>query len=267
MLGVLAAQIEHHRPDVILTYCIEEIPIRFWQQMKRHYGILVGQIAAPLSEQADLSCFDLLLSSLPNYVERFRRAGRQSELFRLGFDPLVLDKIGNAPATIDVSFVGSLTRAHEGRVRWLEHLCRQLGVKVWGQGVEQLPSDSAIRKNWQGTAWGADMFRILRQSKMTLNYHIGIAGPYANNMRLYEATGVGTLLITDEKQNLTDMFKPGEEVVTYRNTEECIEQVRHYLDHETKRLQIAAAGHARTLRDHSYEARMQEFVSIVKRYF
>ena len=42
-------------------------------------------------------------------------------------------------------------------------------------------------------------------------------------MRLYEATGVGTLLVTDYKDNLHEMFIPGKEVVVYRDADEAVE--------------------------------------------
>ena len=48
-------------------------------------------------------------------------------------------------------------------------------------------------------------------------------------MRLYEATGVGSLLVTDAKQNLAELFEPESEVVTYRDADELVERVRHYL--------------------------------------
>ena len=57
---------------------------------------------------------------------------------------------------------------------------------------------------------------------MTLNHHIDVAEAYAGNLRLFEATGVGTLLVTDWKKNLHEMFEAGKEVVTYRTPEECV---------------------------------------------
>jgi spore maturation protein CgeB len=110
------------------------------------------------------------------------------------------------------------------------------------------------------------MYQILHASKMTLNHHIGIADPYANNMRLFEATGVGTLLITDWKVNLHDMFEAGKEVVAYRSAEECVELIRYYLEHGDEREAIARAGQRRTLREHTYYQRMQELADIVERY-
>ena len=39
----------------------------------------------------------------------------------------------------------------------------------------------------------------------------------ATNMRLFEATGCGAMLITDAKQNLGDLFSVGVEIVAYRD--------------------------------------------------
>ena len=117
-----------------------------------------------------------------------------------------------------------------------------------------------------GQLWGCEMYQVLRHSKITLNHHIGVAGAYANNMRLFESTGVGTLLLTDWKKNLSDMFEPGTEVVAYRTAEECIELMNYYLEHDEERASIAWNGQQRTLREHNYFQRMGEFVEIVRRY-
>jgi len=94
------------------------------------------------------------------------------------------------------------------------------------------------------------MYHVLNCSRITLNHH-GDVLPYANNMRLFEATGVGTLLLTDWKENLGEMFDPGKEVVAYRTPEECAELIRYYLAHDDERQAIARAGQGRTLREHT----------------
>ena len=85
-------------------------------------------------------------------------------------------------------------------------------------------------------------------------------------MRLYETTGVGTMLLTDYKQNLTDMFQPGQEVVEYQDANESVELTKYYLAHDKEREAIAHAGQQRTLREHTYFHRMQELIDIVHRY-
>jgi spore maturation protein CgeB len=99
-----------------------------------------------------------------------------------------------------------------------------------------------------------------------LNHHIGIAGAYANNMRLFEATGAGCLLITDWKANLHDIFDVGKEVLCYRWPDECVETIQRILADEAKRQAIARAGHEHTLRDHTYARRAEELVDILEQH-
>lgn len=164
--------------------------------------------------------------------------------------------------------IGGYGPIHEERNILLESLCaNNIEIDFWGYGIENLSSHSPIRKRYKGEAWGLDMYNLLINSKMTVTKHISsVAGQFANNMRLYEATGVGTLLITDCKDNLHEMFAPGKEVVTYRDADEAAEQISYYLAHEEERKQIAAAGQRRTLQEHTYLHRMAEMVEIVKKY-
>lgn len=270
MEHVLAAQIEEFRPEVILTHSLSDLRPAFWKRMRSGYRLLVGQVASPLSPDIDLTAFDLMLSSLPNFVERFRAAGLRAELFRLAFDPIVLERMkshkedDDSEKPIDVSFVGSLSSHHRGRLQWLEHVCRETPVQVWGQGIDRLPRDSHIRRSYRGQAWGIDMFRILARSRISLNHHIEISGPYANNMRLFETTGVGTLLLTDWKQNLAEMFEPDADVAVFRTPAECVERIDYYLKAEAERQRIARAGQQRTLCDHTYGQRMTQLVELVE---
>ena len=83
---------------------------------------------------------------------------------------------------------------------------------------------------------------------------------------MYEATGVGTLLLTKQKDNLGKLFEVGKEVVAYSSMEEAAELIRYYILHPDEARIIARAGQARTLRDHSYQRRMEELIPVLKRY-
>lgn len=266
MYEILAAQIRHYRPDVILNQVLDGISGPFLREMKQHTRLLVGQFASPLPEDADMSMYDLFISSLPNFVERFRRAGIPGELSRLAFEPRILQAVPQQDRIYPISFVGSISRHHDERGTLMEGLSREFDISIFGQGVDRLPADSLVRGRHGGPAWGRGMYEILGRSKIALNHHIAIAGPYANNMRLYEATGMGAMLLTDWKENLHEMFEPGREVAAYRTHDECFEMIRYYLDHEAERQAIAEAGQQRTLREHTYHRRMEELLEIIGRY-
>lgn len=263
---ILAAQIKHYKPDIVLNLAMDGIDSDFLQEMKQFTKLLVGQIAAALPEGENWGVYDLVISSLPNYVEHFRRIGVRSEFNRLAFEPTILHALHAQRKNILVSFVGSFTSSHSKRDQLLEHLCSSLPMNVWGIGAERLPHDSPIRARYLGAVFGIRMFRVLASSKIVVNYHSDIAQSYANNMRLFEATGTGALLVTDCKDNLHEMFAPGKEVVTYRNIEECGELIQYYLEHNSEREAIAASGQRRTLESHTYLQRMRDFSEIVVKY-
>ncbi len=263
---ILSAQIRHYKLDVLLNQWMEGINVRFLQEIKSHVRLLVGQQAATLpSDSADWKCYDLVISSFPPTLDWFRQKGIPAELNRLAFEPRVLSYLDNGQRNIDISFIGSLfPSVHSSRVELLEEICRKFDIKIWGPGVSHINSP-AIQKAYMGQAWGIEMYRILNASKITLNHH-GDVAPYANNLRLYEATGVGSLLVTDWKENLREMFEPGREVVAYHSAEECAELIQYYLAHDKERETIARAGQERTLKEHTYYRRMQELVNIVQKY-
>jgi hypothetical protein len=268
--AILSAQIKHCRPDVILNQDMTGVSATFLEEMKPYYRFLIGQHAATrLTIDSSFQCYNLMISSFPPTVELFRRQGFSAALNRLGFDPRILARLRPTQRKYDVALIGSFSDVHSSRVALLNELYAKLdrpeALKIWAPSVDHLPMESPIRRHYMGPAWGCHMYEILNGSKMTLNHH-GDVLPYANNMRLFESTGTGTLLLTDWKQNLHEMFEPGKEVVTYRTPEECAEKIQRYLTHEADRQTIASAGQARTLRDHTYQHRLQELLGLVGRY-
>jgi spore maturation protein CgeB len=262
--AVFAEQVRHYQPDVLLIQAMASVKTHLLRELKPHVRLLVGQIASPLPAGEDFRCYDLVLSSLPGIVNRMREWGVRSQLHGLAFEPRVLGRLDEgAGAAIPLSFVGSLFAVHSERIRFLEDVCRRLPLSVWGPGMEEVRGDSPLRSSYMGQAWGIDQYRLLARSRVTLNRHIDVAGSYANNLRLYEATGVGTCLLTDWKVNLAELFEVDAEVVAYRDAEECVEKALYLLDHREDRDAIAAAGQRRTLRDHTYAQRTEELLAIL----
>jgi spore maturation protein CgeB len=84
-------------------------------------------------------------------------------------------------------------------------------------------------------------------------------------MRLYEATGVGTFLLTDNLPNLTTLFKPGVQVGVYDCVADCLEKIQYFLGHDAEREAIARAGQAHTLAHHTYYDRAKELIALIER--
>lgn len=266
IVDIAIEQIDSLSPDVIYCQDIRFLPPSALARLRKRSRLIVGQIACPLPPPAYIRGYDLILTSFPHFVDRIRAHGVASEYFRIGFDTSVLEALGTVGKDIGASFVGGISRHHGKAVPILEHMARHTPMEFFGYGAEGLPRDSAIRARHHGEVWGLDMYRTLARSRITLNRHINVAENNANNMRLYEATGVGTLLLTDHKDNLKDLFEIGKEVVAYSSAEEAAELIRYYLAHPEEAEAIALAGQARTLREHTYRHRMEELVPLLERH-
>lgn len=263
---VLAAQIRHYRPDVLLNQAMDMIDPASLREFKTDIGTLVGQHASPpLREDADWGAYDLAVSSFMPRVEWFRGKGLRAELNRLAFDRRVLDRVGTHERDIPVSFVGTFLDMHISRTAVLEHLARAgIPLKIWGMVPTGGLGQSPLGDCYMGPAWGLQMYEILTRSRIVVNHH-GNVPPYANNLRLFESTGSGAMLLTDDKPNLGELFRVEGEVIAYRNADDCHRQIEHFLEHDDERQEVARAGQARTLTQHTFEDRMTQLIEIINR--
>ena len=269
---ILREQIYKYKPDVIYNMTMESVGSTFLNEIKKQVKCtVVGQHAAMLNESMDdLSAYDLIFSSLPNYVEYFRSKGLNSEYLQLGFEETTLDKLPNDTVKeYDVVCIGGFGKVHNQRNKVLEHLALQKDFKIdfWGYGIENLDSNSPILGRFHGFIGGLEMYQILQKSKICINGHVDIvAKEFANNMRLYEATGVGTLLLTDMKNNLGEIFDIQNEISTYTSQQDLEDSIRFFLDNPERLIEVSKAGQRRTLKDHNYFKRMEQMTEILRRY-
>src|SRR3989304_4007370 len=254
------------KPDVWYVQNISLLWESNLRKLKRHCRLIVGQIAAPLPPRIFLEGYDLILTSLPHFVSRINNLGVNSEYLKIGFEVSLLNEFKPTERKYDVVFIGGFTPHHSSGNEVLEEVSKRIKIDYWGYGTEHLNPRSEIIKSYHGPSWGRNMYKILNQAKICVNRHIDIADGYANNMRLYEATGMGALLVTDNKMNITELFAPGKEIIVYDNSADLVSKIEYYLRHPREREKIAAAGQRRTLKDHNYEVRMREMTAIVKKY-
>lgn len=266
LYNILESQIKKFKPDVLYIQCIGFLNREFLLKIKKNVRLIVGQIACPLPPAAQFEPYDLVISSLPNIVKKIKDLNVPTEYLPLSFESSILDKVSQSKKIFPCTFVGGISKNHLERYNLLKNISEEVDLHLFGYGKNDIEKNTKMYKNHHGEVWGREMYNTLMQSKITINKHIDIAENFANNMRLYEATGMGTLLLTDKKDNLCELFEVGEEVVAYKNNTDLIEKIKYYINNESERERIAKAGQARTLRDHTYLKRMKELDIILKKY-
>lgn len=138
-------------------------------------------------------------------------------------------------------------------------------IKNW-ENEPLIPVDIHLKSILYKPLFGIEMFQAIADSLMTLNIHADSSPQYASNMRLFEITGMGSCMITDWKDNLGELFIPDEEVVVYRDFEECIEKMKWMYDHPDCTRKIAIAGQRRCLSDHTFKNRVNIVDETIRSY-
>ena len=276
LLGdIFLAQVEDYRPDMLLVQLQTTLPSSTIVAARACTRVVVAQLASRFPAYTDLfGVYDLIISAFPHYVRLFNECGLRSEYLPQAFQPAFLDRSRNRYGDVqaleyDAVFVGSISDQHVARLQWLNELAATGRVDIWlsSDGLRRTPDlPEPLCSKHRPPVYGLEMYDVYRRARIALNAHPEIAGPYASIMRMYEVTGAGAMLLTDERQNLGELFEPGREVVTYSDTADALARLQYYLEHEDERAAIAAAGRQRTLREHTYEQRVVQLLAWIHTY-
>ena len=145
------------------------------------------------------------------------------------------------PKIHDVSFIGAL---YPYRVEMIEALrAAGISVAVNPHRPDETPDFDSSRTN-QPTY--LDYMRGLAQSRITINFAMAssLAG-YQLKTRILEATGVGTLVLTDDVDRSSRFWGPGEGVDYFKNPDEIPALVTHYLADPDLLTRVQQAGRDR----------------------
>lgn len=167
--------------------------------------------------------------------ERLRNAGiAPASWLPLACDP-DLHRKHQVSKRYDVSFVGSLASGR--REELLELIQREYANSFVGQ------------------RYFDEMTRTYSESRLVFNCSV------LNdlNMRVFEALGCGSLLITNDlsENGQDELFQDGVHLATYRTAEELLDKMKFYLKHDLLRERIAEAGMAEVKARHTYVDRMR----------
>jgi spore maturation protein CgeB len=243
-----------YKPDVIYFQDLNFLNEVELDSLKKSGIFLTGQIASPLPSNQILRKFDHIYSSLPNLVNEIQDIGVSSSFLPIGFDSRIFNEIPPNSRRHLLSFVGGISSIHSSTIPLLQTVIEQHPeLRIYGYGKKLTNSSRLIHNAHLGEAWGLDMYKIFQNSYLTLNRHSLVSGQYANNMRLFESTGMGSLLLTDNKINISDYFIPNEEILVYDNFQHASDLVKWVKDNPGKARKIAENGLKRTLQDHTYE--------------
>ena len=93
-----------------------------------------------------------------------------------------------------------------------------------------------LSKKLKKPVFGEDYYYNLHKSKIVLNSHLDL-DEYSGNMRLFEATGSESLVITNFSEDLNDYFND-DEIVSYHNKNDALEKIKYFINNPQERRRI-----------------------------
>jgi len=278
---ILIAQVREFRPDIFFPHGAGTLSSSFSARVRQEFPkiIICGYDGVARNDTKIFAPMDIMFSCLESSVGFYRSSGYKAEYFKLGYEDSINHQLVERPPRFDCSFVGGLflgTNGHQQRLKFLSSVSARMDVRfhikatsfsayLRSRARQLLDGNlrAALVEPWFDAPrlhrltrilhpgiYGLEMLQLLRDSRTTLNIHIDAAGESAANMRLFEATGTGSCLVTDWKPNLKNFFKMDEEVVCFKTVDECVEKCKYLICNEKEREKIARAGQKRTLTSH-----------------
>jgi spore maturation protein CgeB len=159
-----------------------------------------------------------------------------------------------------ISFVGS-------RYPYRERLVKELlgfPIKLWGAGWQRTESPDLRSQVAGGPVWGRAKLAVYCGSTLSLNHHHPLNDIVGVNTRAFELAASGACQVADHKEDLPTLFKPGEEIVIYRDLEELKGHLAYYLAHPDEARAIGQNALKRALREHTLRHRIDEMLDVIE---
>ena len=254
---ILAKQIANYHPEFVWLFSGTPVTTRELRTWRESAGKVILWWSCPLIDGFPYAEFDLILTAIPALLSHFEREGIRTAHLPHAFDPRILERVPCPEDRIPrVAFVGSMSPDHGDRISFLDALSRKVPVDFYGYGEQLLPSDSPLRQSHHGRVWGDALYAVYGSHLIVIHRNIDVAHRSASAKRLFEATGMGACVVTENSDDIEAFFSPNREIVTYSDLEECVTVVKELLEHPKKARDIGKKGQERTLRDHTYDRRI-----------
>jgi len=209
--------------------------------------------------------------------------------YQIGYNNIIKSQWGfnhyiykhyDLPQNYDVTFIGQV---HSDRKRFINHLYQSgINVNCWGKGwkngrlefdeMVKMFSRSKINLNFTQSSLMSGIkpiIKIFLNRRADSSIHFNNISNVTRNItaitdmhkaqikaRIFEITGSGGFLLTQDVANLSEYFVPGKEIEIFRDANELVDKIKYYLNDDEKRENIRQAGYKRAISEHSFERRL-----------
>ena len=293
---IIFQQIKYYNPDVLFIGDVNLLRKKFIEKARSISSVqlILCFHCAPFSKKNldNLKFADAIITCTEGYRKKLKNLIKNDVFLMHHAFQNDLEINFEEKRDFDVGFLGSLflnEKLHIGRVSMIYNLIKNFNNSYVAINFSKLfildflmfILNSIIKLNFfknikifykiiyifffsKKPTFGKNMFDVLKNTKILINKHIEDT-EYAGNMRLFEGTGLGCLLITDYKKDLEKLFNINNDIVIYESENQILEKINYYLNNNSIRISIAKSGYNKTKNFHNYLNRVNELDKFIKK--
>jgi len=271
---ILYRQIESVEPDVIYLSDLGSFDFSILRSLKKRPFVCAWLASRPPSG-VNWEEIDLLLSGVGKIREVVKQMGVKATAdFNSAAPPfgVVCDQVDHSQKGV-VVFSGSfMSNVHDDRATLFKSLARKMNgctLDIYSQNSNLFDGDSNIRTF--PAVYGSKVietysgYQVVVDSRADFGLGEARYARDTSNMRIFEATRSGSMLITEYSPNLEGMFDIGREIVCYTSDEDFFGKLDFYTSPAglEEARDIALSGFHRVLSSHTIEMRAEQFSRLV----
>ncbi len=291
---ILLSQIEEYRPDVIFFQGTPPISSAELKTIKKKFPFIkktVIHCGFQINEQI-LEETDVLLLASPHLYNLYKDKIKNIHIVYHYFDDDILNYVFDITKKDYLVFCGKtgskFNRDHYTRFKLLNKICHKFDIKCYSQEFSKDENKQLsqlkilnlfLKKIFNrdiflhdyysnkilGPIFGLEMYQKIKQAYGVLNSHVNYNKKPINfsvNMRLFETTGVGTAIFTENSKNIYEIFnKDG--IIVYEDEDDLVNKINYYQNNLEELVEIGKKGQQHTLKYHTAKKRVKEINQII----
>lgn len=278
------AQIEEFKPDVYYNFS-PSYDNKFLEKILNKKDLIKVCWDAVIVQNPPLhENYDLRLTLFEPYVKFWRQHGFSSSLLSPAY-PLSWENLNQDNKDIDILFYGQYNDfffsernlilkeiilwskkkgynfvLHTQFPEQKKPLINKKGIRDFTRWLPVAPA--IITGHALEPIYGMNLYESIARSKIVINAFTKFNGHFKDNMRNYESTGCGAVLI-GEDGIYPDHFILGTDLFTYRNSNELIEKIETVLSMPDQGLEMAKNTRVKLRQLYSKENQWNNFVNAI----
>lgn len=212
---------------------------------------LNGYLNGLMESQLKVYGYYFIEEALPDHIiQEFKK--QLPGFYQSPLDNFLTDRITTAQL-----YIGNKITALE-RVRTMKELCDYFPVTIYtGSDTKEIPRlhNGGLVKSL------TEMPIVFHESKINLNM-TSKAIRSGIPLRVFDILACEGFMLSNYQNELMQFLEPGIDFDYYTSTEELIEKINYYLQHENQRKEIARNGYEKVLKEFNYPKRLSEMLDL-----